>query len=147
MVLFGALWIAASTWAATSGRTARLAALCLLLGLFQIGNRAAAHVARGQFTQIGSMLWLPVSILPERVAQPPYPRRQTHQGLVIYVARVARYDTPLPNTRFFNPWLQLRVPGNLAKGFQNRDRRDTPDYGYTPRLISIKNRGQLIFDQ
>jgi hypothetical protein len=147
MILFGVLWVTASTWAVARGRTAWLAALCLALALFQIGNRAAAYVARWQFAQIGSMLWLPVSKLPERTDEILYFPRQTPQGLVVYVARGVRYETPLPNTRFFNPYLQLRVPGNLAKGFQNRDRRDAPHYGYTPRLISIRNRGQIIFDQ
>jgi hypothetical protein len=147
MIFFGVLWIAASSWAVVRKRTAWLAALCLVLGLFQIGNRAAANIARGQFARMGSMLWLPVTTLPERVALPRYPIRQTHQGLVVYVALGPRYETPLPNTRFFNPWLQLRVPGDLAKGFQNPDRGDAPNLGYTPRLVRVGNRSQIIFDQ
>jgi hypothetical protein len=41
-----------------------------------------------------------------------------------FTARKARYDTPLPNTRFFDPALELRVPGDLSKGFRNASPRN-----------------------
>ncbi len=146
MILFGVLWISASSWAVARGRTAWLAVLCLVLSFFQLGNRAVAYATRGQFAQVGSMLWLPVSALPERLSTPTYSSRQTRTGVVIYVTPSSRYDTPLPNTRFFNPWLELRVPGDLSKGFHNPDRVDSTHVGYTPRFIRARNKGQIIFD-
>ena len=81
------------------------------------------------------MLWLPITTLPERLERDQYVPHQTRQGTIVYVALKARYETPLPNTRFFDPALELRVPGDLAKGFRNPNPMNSARYGYSVRVV------------
>ena len=135
MLVFGFLWINASRFAIEYQHAHLIAALCLMLGLFQISDRALAHLSRHRFGEIGPMLWLPVATLPEHLEHDEYVSRQTRHGLIVYEARKARYETPLPNTRFFNPELELRRPGNLSKGFLNPNPKNTARYGYSVQLV------------
>jgi hypothetical protein len=135
MLVFGVLWIAAFSWAIRKRKARLIAALCLALGFFQIGDRAFANVVRLRFALIGPMVWLQVGTLPEHREKPQYVPRKTRQGVIVYEAREARYDTPLPNTRFFNPSLELRSPGNLGGGFRNPQHQDPAHYGYSVRVV------------
>jgi hypothetical protein len=135
MLVFSFLWVNASGWVIARQRAHLLALLCLILGFFQVGDRLQAHVLRRRFADIGPLLWLPVATLPEYLDKSEYVPRQTRQGLIVYEARRARYDTPLPNTRFFDPALELRTPGDLSKGFRNPSQRDPARYGYSVQVV------------
>ena len=135
MLAFAFLWVNASGWAIARQRAHLLALLCLILGFFQIGDRLQAHILRRRFADIGPLVWLPVATLPERLDKSQYVLRQTRQGLMVYEARRARYETPLPNTRFFDPALELRTPGDLSQGFRNSSQRDPARYGYTVQVV------------
>jgi hypothetical protein len=134
MLVFGPLWIAASSWAIANKRYRLLAALCLALGFYQSGDRALAHVLRRRFEELGRMVWLNVTIIPERLEKFPYVTRQTRQGMTVYEAIATGYDTPLPNTHYFNPALELRVPGDLSGGFRNPN-QGSMRYGYSVRVV------------
>jgi len=107
MVLFGIT---------RNGRHPRsLAVLCLLPALFQYGERSAAYVWSGRYGAAMSMLWLNVSRLPRPNPPTPIPR-QTRSGLEIYGSEWSAgpvpptlFETPLPNTKYFNPFLHLRT--------------------------------------
>lgn len=136
MLILGFLWfIACIRVGGSNGR--RLAVLCLLLGFFQIGDRVLAHIARRRWAEIGPMLWLQVPTLPEHLEKPRYIARQTRRGVVIYEARKVLYDTPLPNTRFFDPAIELRTPGDLSGGFRNSKENDAARYGYPVQVVVV----------
>lgn len=136
LMLFGVSWIIASCWAVTKQHARLLAALCLLLGFWQIGDRVLASVVRRRATQAESFLWLPIRIFPERLQHFPYTPRRTYQGLTVFEALDILYETPLPNTHYFNPWLELRVPGDLSRGFRNSRAPDPARYGYSVRMVT-----------
>ena len=52
--------------------------------------------------------------------------RTTDSGLKVYVATVENegrtWDSPLPSMPFFNPRVELRVPGDVSKGFRIRQK-------------------------
>lgn len=56
---------------------------------------------------------------PEKIHPVPYEAKQTESGLVIHVPKNGdrAYDIPLPNTPYFNPYLRLKDPNNIRKGF------------------------------
>ena len=116
-VAFGIAWAIAVS--AARDRPNVLVALCLALGLSQAGERAGAHLLRGRTDAVGAMLWYNVAALPE---QPRFDHtaRQTQSGLTIYVSDSASFHTPIPNTRYFNPYLELRDPADMRWGFRNR---------------------------
>jgi hypothetical protein len=134
MVVFGAFWITASTWAIAKRHTRSFVALCLLLGLYQSGSRLLEKVlprlARGEPT-----IWLSIPTAPDSNDTLSYVLRRTRQGLVVYQARDVFYDTPLPNTRYFNPSLELRVPGDLSRGFRDPTYQRSAQYGYSIRVF------------
>lgn len=132
---FGGLWIAASSWAFQKKRFRLVAAFCLALGFFQISDRILAHALRRRFDKIAPMVWLNIAVLPERVEKLPYVPRRLRQGSIVFEAREAGYDMPLPNTRYFNPSLELRAPGDLSKGFRNPDYLDPAKFGYSVRVL------------
>jgi hypothetical protein len=140
VVVFGALWAIAFLLAPQRSRM--LAALGIVLAVSQIGERAAAHALRGRLDDIRSMAWYDVEMLP---AEPAFAHsvRQTKSGLTVYVSKSASFRTPIPNTRYFNPHLELRVPDDLRSGFRNR--ADAPaGYGYEVEYVIQPNAGVEI---
>ncbi len=135
MLAFSFLWLNSFRFVNEKRHAQWVAVLCLALGLFQIGDRVLAHLSRRRFAEIVPMLWLPITTLPERLERDQYVPHQTRQGTIVYVALKARYETPLPNTRFFDPALELRVPGDLAKGFRNPNPMNSARYGYSVRVV------------
>lgn len=137
MLAFSFFWINAVLWSFKHRdlQTRGLAVLCVILGLFQIGDRVLAHLLQRRFAQVAPMVWLPVPTLPERLEKDRYIARQTPKGLTVYVAHDARYETPLPNTRFWNPALELRVPGDLSRGFRTSIPPSAARYGYSVRVV------------
>ena len=117
VVAFGTVWAIAFLSAHT--RPKALFGLCVVLGVSQIGERVAAHALRGRMDEIGAMAWYNVRALPR---EPVFEHtvRQTQSGLTIYVSRSSSFRTPIPNTRYFNPYLELRAPNDLRSGFRNR---------------------------
>ncbi|HME33032.1 MAG TPA: hypothetical protein VKG65_09800 [Terriglobales bacterium] len=94
-----------------------LAAVCLLLALFQYAESSAACLLQERYADLISILWINVCELPHRM--PPTPvLRQTRSGLTIYEAVRSTFETPLPSTPNFNPFLQLRTT-RIKDGFRN----------------------------
>jgi hypothetical protein len=75
------------------------------------------------------MLWYDVTALPE---QPQFQatRRQTLSGLTIHVSKSTSFRTPIPNTPYFNSYLELRDPAAMRRGFRNRANA-VGNYGYS----------------
>ena len=140
VVAFGAVWAIAFLSAHT--RPKALFGLCMVLGVSQIGERAAAHALRGRLDEIGAMAWYNVPALPREPAF-EHTVRQTQSGLTIYVTKSASFRTPIPNTRYFNPYLELRTPNDLRSGFRNRADASM-SYGYTVDYVIQPNAGAEI---
>jgi hypothetical protein len=143
MLGFGFLWINAMRWAAIHGPR-MLVVLCVVLGLFQVGDRVLAHVARRRFDQIGALVWLPVRSLPEPLVQRKYQARETQQGLTVFQAEESQYETPLPSTPYFNPHLEFRRSGSLEHGFRNLVPERQPEYGYSVRVVNPSNFQEVV---
>ena len=107
-----------------------LAMLCILLALFPYAERSISYVRSGSFSTLGAMLWIDVSSLHDPVSEPPVVK-QTRSGLNVYDTHVAAYATPLPNTRYFNPYLELRT-SRMQDGFRNSSPLQSPRYGENP---------------
>jgi hypothetical protein len=137
---FGTLW--AIPFHTAGHRTSVLFALIVLLGISQIGERAAAHAVRGRLDEIGSMLWHNVMALP---AEPRFEHsaRQTKTGLTIYVGNSSSFSSPIPNTRYFNPYLELRTPNGVRGGFRN-PAKSAVGYGYAVDYVIQPNAGAEI---
>jgi hypothetical protein len=133
VVAFGALW--AIVLLMRHHRAGVLLTLCLLLGVSQIGERLAAHALRGRLDEIAAMAWYDVRALPREPVF-DYTTRQTQSGLTIYLTDATHFHTPLPNTRYFNRYLELRTPGNLRNGFRNLAKAATA-YGYSVDYVSL----------
>jgi hypothetical protein len=108
----------------------RLAALCVLLTLFPFAERALSYVRSRSYATLRAMLWIDVPVFYGPAPDPPV-TRQTRSGLTVYDTHTAAYDTPLPNTRYFNPYLELRTD-RLRDGFRNSSPRNSPPYGENP---------------
>jgi hypothetical protein len=126
-VIFGIVWAVAATTG--RDRPALLVVLCVALGLSQVCERAGAHLLQGRLAAIGDMLWYDVTALPEQPEFKVTPR-QTLSGLTIQVSESASFHTPIPNTRYFNSYLELRDPAAMRRGFRNRANA-AGDYGYS----------------
>jgi hypothetical protein len=140
VVVFGALW--AIVFLSSAHRPRVLAGLCIVLGISQVGERAAAHALSGRADEIRSMVWYNVHVLPpepvfEHVA------RRTQSGLTVYVTRSASFRTPIPNTRYFNPYLELRTPADVRGGFRNLA-DSSVGYGYAVDYVIQPNAGTEI---
>jgi hypothetical protein len=116
VLAFAALWLFLFG-RLRAGHPRLLAALCILPALFQFAEHAGGEIADKRYGDLPSMLWVNASRLP-RPKQPDASLRATRSGLNIYVAYHSTYDTPLPNTRYFNPFLELRT-GRMKDGFRN----------------------------
>ena len=140
VVAFGALWGIA--FLTVHHHPNVLWALCVVLGFSQIGERAVAHAVRGRLDEIGAMAWYNTQTLPR---EPTFEHmvRQTRSGLTLYVSKSASFRTPIPNTRYFNPYLELRTPGELRSGFRNRGNAAVA-YGYTVDYVLQPNAGTEI---
>jgi hypothetical protein len=140
VLVFAALW--AIAFLTVREHPHVLFGLCLALGLSQIGERAVAHAVRGRMDEIGAMAWLEVRALPrEPVFE--HTARRTRSGLTIYVSKSSSFRTPIPNTRYFNPYLELRTPGDVRSGFRNRADAAV-GYGYGVDYVMQPNAGTEI---
>ena len=119
--VFGAVTLGLA-WAIACSNVPRqpslLAVLCVVLGFAQIAERTGAHLLRGRVRDAGAMLWYDVTALPP---EPQFEQtvRETRTGVVIYASTWSSFHTPIPNTRYFNPWLELRDPSDVRRGFRN----------------------------
>lgn len=111
-------------------KSTRLAALCVLLALFSYGERALSYIRSRSYATLSAMLWIDVPAFYGPASDPPV-LRQTRSGLTVYDTHTAAYSTPLPNTRYFNPYLELRTH-RLQDGFRNASPRNSPPYGENP---------------
>jgi hypothetical protein len=115
------------------GRGHALVVLCGLLACAQSLDRGVSFLVHRGPAQALAVLWLrPSQYMTDWSEGYPVVPRQTTSGLTIYVTRSTSFHTPLPNARFFNPNLESRLPGDLARGFRVRERPGTPDGGYPP---------------
>ena len=118
VAVFSGCWIAALAASVAAGRRRAIAGLCALLALAQPAERLASDALHGR-AGARSLFWLDVDRLGDRHEAPAAVVRQTRSGVTVYEVKESRYDTPLPNTRFFNPGLELRHPPHLRGGFRN----------------------------
>ncbi len=130
------LMTGASVWMAafgTFGRRSRLAVgiLCALLAFAEGADRIASYVVHGHGDDARAVVWLtPDDYMdgrPDRYSLVP---RRTLSGLTVYVTSSTKYETPLPNTRYFNPYLEQRRAGLLSSGFRARFPVGLGGYGY-----------------
>ena len=110
-----AFWIVAFGFLRT-GSPRLLAVLCILPALFQYGERSAAYLLSQRYADLASMAWLNVAHL-QYPAPPTTVLTQTRSGLNIYETDYPDFETPLPNTQYFNPSLQLRT-NRMEDGFR-----------------------------
>lgn len=111
LLLFTALWLTLfALFASTKPRI--LAALCLLPAFFQYGE----YLLTGGYTAAKSILR--ANAFPHQPSATIV--RQTCSGLRVYVIDFPVFETPLPNTREFSPFLQLRT-SNMRDGFLLRE--------------------------
>jgi len=115
LLTLAALWIVAFGFLRT-GSPRLLAVLCILPALFQYGERSAAYLLSQRYADLASMAWLNVAQLPQP-APPITVLTQTRSGLNIYETDYPDFETPLPNTQYFNPALQLRT-NRMRDGFR-----------------------------
>jgi hypothetical protein len=118
LLSFAALWIVLFGISLGVRRPVALAVLCLLPALFQYGERSVTYVRSGNYRAAASMAWLNISRL--RPPVPPTPVvRETRSGLAIYVMPwlPTLFETPIPNTMYFDPFLQLRTV-RMKDGFR-----------------------------
>jgi hypothetical protein len=94
------------------------ASLCAALAVAQPLERLTAHTLRGRTGEVRSLFWLAVDRLPGSNEPQAVTIRETRSGLKVYHVKESRYETPLPNTRFFGPNLELRGR-DLQAGFRN----------------------------
>ena len=74
-------------------------------------------IMKKHYSELVSMLWLSPSHLPHPTLPTPE-LCETYSGLKIYKADFMGFNTPIPNTRYFNPYLQSRGK-QMADGFRN----------------------------
>jgi hypothetical protein len=140
VVAFGVLW--AIPFHTAGHRRPVFFALIVLLGISQIGERVVAHGLRGRLDEIRAMVWYNVAgLLPEPHFE--HAVRQTKSGLAVYVANSSSFSTPIPNTRYFNPYLELRTPNDVRGGFRN-PADAAVGYGYAVDYVIQPNAGAEI---
>ncbi len=103
-----------------------LAMLCILLALFPYAERVISYIRSRSYATLGAMLWINVPSLRDPISAQPV-LRQARSGLNIYDTHVTAYATPLPNTRYFNPYLELRT-AHMRDGFRNSSPLNSPLY-------------------
>jgi hypothetical protein len=140
VVAFGVLW--AIPFHTAGHRPAVVFVLIVLLGFSQIGERVFAHTVRGRWDEIAPMVWYNVGALPRKPTF-EHTARQTRSGLTLYVSSSSSFSTPIPNTRYFNPYLELRRPGDLRSGFRNAA-SSALGYGYAVDYVIQPNAGREI---
>jgi hypothetical protein len=123
VLAFAALWMVGFGWFRVANPRL-LAVLCVLPALFQYGERAGANLLSEHYANLRSMMWISVPQFA-RLGGTPVLRR-TRSGLDVYVIAYPDFDTPLPNVRDFNPYLQLRT-NRMKDGFRNT--ADSVPYG------------------
>jgi hypothetical protein len=122
--------------AVTDGSRRLTAAALAMLLLAPVGERVSAHVARGRLSDALAVAWLTPDRYPDRSARFADVPRVTLSGLVVYETRSARFETALPNTRYFNPLLEARTPGLLSGGFRVGAASRSSEYGYSVEFVS-----------
>jgi len=125
VLAFAALWIVAFGLLRVANPRL-LAALCILPALLQYGERSGGDVLSKHYAHLRSMLWINVSPFPHS------PRttvlRETRSGLKVHEVYRAGFETPLPNTPIFNPFLRLRTT-RMKDGFRNSATFDSGHHG------------------
>jgi hypothetical protein len=117
---------AAVAWLALVGHTGparglAFAGLCAGLALMEPVGRVTAALVHHRTSEAADVLWLiPDDYYTNGESVDSLVARQTHSGLTIYIPPRTHFETPLPNTRYFNPYLELRKPGRLMFGFRTR---------------------------
>jgi hypothetical protein len=124
VIAFGALWIA--LFGLVRLVNPRLiAVLALAPTLYQHGQRSAEYILSKDYASLMSMVWIHLTPIPHR-AEAVVPH-QTRSGLTVYQSRTSTFETPLPNTPYFNSFLQLRTT-RMKDGFRNAAPPDTVRY-------------------
>jgi hypothetical protein len=129
ILIFAGIWIL--LFARLHGSRRAAALLCFLLGIFPVVHVGLGNLAGRRYGQLGALAWLNVTDFSGDILDSPTVSRTTYSGLTVYEKVLVYYDTPLPNTRFFNPYLTLRKPPNLQSGFANSACRLAGTPGYT----------------
>ena len=133
IIIAAFLWVVLFNWASAKKKATLSMALCLFLGFFQIGDRFLSDLIHRRLNQLAEIIWhFRNTTAKEKDA---IVARRTYQGTTIYEVHNMTYDTPLPSTRYFNPWLQWRAPGKLMEGFRNSRPYDLTRYGYSVQVI------------
>lgn len=113
-------------------RGTQLAALCVALALAETGDRLASFLVHGRSGDARSVLRLtPERYMENRSTGYPIVARKIRSGLTVYVTGSTQFETPIPNTRYFNPYLELRRAESLSSGFRTRLPPDLVGYGYS----------------
>jgi hypothetical protein len=125
----GVAWLIAFGSLQRSGPA--LAVLCGLLACAQPLDHVASFLVHRGPAQALAVLWLrPSQYMTDWSEGYPVVPRQTNSGLTIDVTGRTSFHTPLPNARFFNPNLELRLQDDLGSGFRVRQHPGPPDAGY-----------------
>ncbi len=111
--------------------------LCLALGAYPLVERLSAHVLHRRWQSISRLVWRPVARMPEVSVAIEITPHTTRSGLTVYEVPWSKYDTPLPSSPYFNPYLELRRPPDFQYGFRNAGRLPYPLIGYYPRFLGL----------
>jgi hypothetical protein len=143
LVILASGWMIACAIVGHKGG-APLAALLVALALAQPADRLISFLSHGQFADGLALVWL-VPDFQEDSGLPGYPAvaRQTRSGLTVYVTQSTRFETPIPNTRYFNPYLELRAR-SLSSGFRTRLPPDLEGVGYS---LDFRRSGRPVPDR
>lgn len=128
VLLGGALaWVA--LWTRFYSYPGASLVLLFCLALWQIGDRGATHLAGRRWEAARALAWIPI--------EPPTPRsaakiipRTTKSGLTVYELEEPGFQSPLPNTRYFNPDLELRRKDDMRSGFRVNGEAHPERMGY-----------------
>ncbi len=146
MLALAVMWTWTWYWSVRTRNWLLSAALCVVLGVAQIGDRILAHAMRHRAAEIAALFWLPVAALQEDSREISKDKSEsawhrTRQGIDVYQTERIRYSSPLLSTRYFNPFLELRRPGDLSAGFRSEYRYDPTRMGYSIKMIGQRDVG------
>ena len=115
LLAFAGMWIVLFAMP-RANKPRLLALLCLLPVLYQYGERAAGNLATRHFADLSSMVWANTTQLWNPAIQNISADR-TRSGLTVYESLYNVFDSPIPNTQYFNPFLELRT-SRIEDGFR-----------------------------
>jgi hypothetical protein len=112
------VWLAALAAAGRRGGMV-LATLCAVLAFASPADRFASFLIHGRPSDALAVVCLrPRQYMGDWSASYPVVPTKTRSGLILYVTGSTAFDTPLPNTRYFTPYLEQRRPNALGSGFR-----------------------------